>query len=456
MSIVLDQPDPGVLTRLPLLASADPTRALVWHEGRAIVVGEYLAAVAALAPALPPRGLPVNLCEDRYHFLVAFGAALALGQSVLLPSSRAPQVVREVLEAHAGAYCVDDAQVAAACGHAASVPPAAITLPADHVAVLGFTSGSTGRPQRHPKRWDAFGMTTRLNAERIRAEVGVEAARPWILATVPPQHMYGMETSVLLPLIGDMGVHAARPLLPADVAAALHELPAPRVLVSTPVHLRALLESAVELPPLAVVLSATAPLERALAAAFETRHATRVLELFGSTETCVIATRRTAREDAWRLYNGVTLSPMPDGTRVEAPWFAAPTVLQDVIELLPERRFALRGRNVDLLEIAGKRASLAELTRRLLAVPGVRDGVVFQPDACTGAVRRVAALAVAPGLRAAAIVDALRHAVDPAFLPRPLVLVDQLPRNDVGKLPRERLLDALAAAGGGEAIGSRH
>jgi acyl-coenzyme A synthetase/AMP-(fatty) acid ligase len=98
-----------------------------------------------------------------------------------------------------------------------------------------------------------------------------------------------------------------------------------------------------------------------------------------------------------------------------------------------------------MVEIAGKRASLAELTRRLQAVPGVRDAVVFQPDAPNGGVRRVAALVVAPTLGAAQILDALRLAVDPAFLPRPLVHVAALPRNELGKLPRERLLAALAS-----------
>jgi acyl-coenzyme A synthetase/AMP-(fatty) acid ligase len=33
--------------------------------------------------------------------------------------------------------------------------------------------------------------------------------------------------------------------------------------------------------------------------------------------------------------------------------------------------------------------------------------------------------------------------VDPVFLPRPLVLLRRLPRNEVGKLPREALLAAL-------------
>jgi acyl-coenzyme A synthetase/AMP-(fatty) acid ligase len=74
----------------------------------------------------------------------------------------------------------------------------------------------------------------------------------------------------------------------------------------------------------------------------------------------------------------------------------------------------------------------------------VKDGVVFQPDsAASGVVRRVAALVVAPGLTAESIIEQLSRSVDSAFIPRPLLLVPALPRNEVGKLPREKLLAAL-------------
>jgi len=222
------------------------------------------------------------------------------------------------------------------------------------------------------------------------------------------------------------------------------ELPEPRVLVTTPVHLRALLESAIDLPPLAVVVSATSPLSPEVARCVEQRYGAALVEFFGSTETCVIASRRTAQEAAWRPYPGVTLRPGPAGTEVDAPWFAAPTLLQDVLEVHADGRFVVRGRNADMVEVGGKRASLADLTRRLLAVPGVRDGVVFQPDCVRGAaVQRLAALVVAEGLSEAAVLEQIAAGMDPVFLPRPLVFVSRLPRNDVGKLPREQLIAAL-------------
>ncbi|MGH8189012.1 MAG: AMP-ligase, partial [Steroidobacteraceae bacterium] len=126
------------------------------------------------------------------------------------------------------------------------------------------------------------------------------------------------------------------------------------------------------------------------------------------------------------------------------PWFVEPILLQDIVELHDDNRFSVRGRSSDMIEVAGKRASLADLTRRLLAIEGVRDAVLFQPQPdAVASIRRLAALVVAPGCTARQIRERLAASVDPAFLPRPLRIVDSLPRNELGKLPRERLLALL-------------
>jgi acyl-coenzyme A synthetase/AMP-(fatty) acid ligase len=83
---------------------------------------------------------------------------------------------------------------------------------------IGYTSGSTGTPSANVKTWGSFHASNAGNLAMLHAAVG---ARFDVVATVPPQHMYGMEMSVLMPLLGDVGVHAGRPFFPADVAAAL-------------------------------------------------------------------------------------------------------------------------------------------------------------------------------------------------------------------------------------------
>ena len=437
---------------LPLL-HADSERTVLWHRGEAIGVARFLGDVQHVAAQLPDAGAAINLCEDRYAFLVAFCAIVVRGQINLLPSSRAPQAVDDVMLAHPGCYALGDQPLDPAprgyrqlpgLGVAAASAERAIPLvPAHQVVAIGYTSGSTGTPSANVKTWRSFHASNAGNLAMLQASV---PAPFHVVATVPPQHMYGMELSVLLPLLSAASVHSGRPFFPADVAAALAEVPAPRVLVTTPVHLRALVDSGIALPRLAAMVSATAPLPTALAQAAERQFGAPLLEVFGSTETCVFASRRSASEDDWSLYDGVRLHPQPDGTQVEAPQLERPVTLADLVSVSHAgRRFRLHGRHADMLEIAGKRASLGDLTRRLLAIPGVRDGVVFQLDDRDAlGVQRIAAVAVAPGLDEHVILEALRRAIDPLFLPRPLRLVASLPRNETGKLPRAALLELVA------------
>ncbi len=429
---------------IPLIAGDDD--ALLLCGPLPVTRGEFRRRVAALAQALPEAPFAINLCERRDHFIAAFCAAGLRGQTSLLPPSRAPQAVAEVAAAHPGASrLVDgaadvdgfDVRVNGPLPATASqrVAPAAL-------AMIAFTSGSTGTPSAHAKTWAALAHTDAANQHYLQAVCGGPAA---IVATVPPQHMYGMELSVLPPLVGGFSVHPGRPFFPQDVAAALAECPAPRLLVTTPVHLRALLESGVKLPPLAAMVTATAPLPVELAQAAEARFACELHEAFGATEVCIIAYRRTALTTRWQLLPGVELTPAAHGTEVRRPSLDTPVMLADIVELADDARsFELRGRQADLLEIAGKRASLADLTRRLQAVPGIRDGAMLQLDADASGVGRLVAVVVADnGLADSAILAALRQASDAVFLPRRIVRVDALPRNETGKLPRSALLAML-------------
>ena len=431
------------------LAEGDGARPLAFGPDGVRTLATFLAEVRGVAAGLPDGPSAVNLCEDRYRFLVAFCAVALRGQANLLPPSRTPAAIDDVLAQYPGSYCISDRPLDPSPpvlhvmpAHLPQVDGPVPALPADALAMIGFTSGSTGQPKGNPKTWGSLRTSTAQN-EAVLAHLW-PGTHAHIVATVPPQHMYGMELSVLLPLLTPAAVHGGRPFFPEDVARALADAAGPVLLVTTPVHLRALVESGVPMPGLAGIVTATAPLPQPLAEAAEARFGCEVREMFGSTETCVIAQRRTAREDAWHLLPGVALQPQPDGTQVTAPHLPQPVMLADLVELLGDGRFVLCGRQADLLEIAGKRASLGDLTRRLLALPGVRDGVVLQLEACTATgVRRIAAIAVAPGLDEAAILDGLRQAIDPVFLPRRLRLVDALPRNETGKLPRTALLQLL-------------
>lgn len=439
--------------RMRELVTGAADRVVAYYAGVAVSRHRFERHVRALAASLPEARHAVNLCEDRYRFIVALCAAALRGQVTLLPSSRAPAVIDGVLAHYHDAICIGDEslddspprywRMSDTLGELDGAP---LQIPAHDTLVIGFTSGSTGAPTPNPKTLESFAASTAQNLQALH-DLACDGLLS-VVATVPPQHMYGMEMSVLLPLLGNVAVHSARPFFPQDVARIAADCPRPPLLVTTPVHLRALVQAkrddpAFALPALAAIVSATAPLPRELAIEAEAAFGCEVREMFGSTETCILARRRTAHEHAWTLLPGVRLTPQPDGTLAHAAHLDAPVVLADLVELLADGRFELRGRNADLLEIAGKRASLGDLTRKLLDVPGVVDGVVVQldPDAC--GVRRIAALAVAPGMARESIMRALRSQMDPVFLPRRFRCVASLPRNATGKLPRHVVMALL-------------
>jgi acyl-coenzyme A synthetase/AMP-(fatty) acid ligase len=269
----------------------------------------------------------------------------------------------------------------------------------------------------------------------------IDDGRPHaVVGTVPPQHMYGFESTVLIVMQSAGAMVAGQSFYPADICNALAAMPRPRALVSTPVHLRSVLGAGIDIPPADLVVCATAPLSPALAEELEARFGAPLLEIYGSTETGQIAMRNSASTQEWQLFSGIRLQQKNGVTLASGGHIDQPTPLNDIIETVAADRFLLHGRTADLVNIAGKRSSLAYLNLQLNAIPGVADGAFFMPDeSASDGVTRLMALVVAPGLSPAALTAALRERIDPAFLPRPLHFVDALPRNATGKLPREAL-----------------
>jgi acyl-coenzyme A synthetase/AMP-(fatty) acid ligase len=209
------------------------------------------------------------------------------------------------------------------------------------------------------------------------------------------------------------------------------------------VHLRTLLSEAVEIPDVEFVLCATAHLAPQLASEAEARCAAPLYEIYGCTEAGMVASRRTTQGAAWQLLSGVELRQDEQGSCVCGGHVEINAPLSDVIERNADGTFTLHGRTADLVNIAGKRTSLASLNHHLNEMPGVLDGVFFMPDDSEGTMRRPLAFVVAPGLRSEDILSALRNSVDAVFLPRPVYFVEALPRNATGKVTREALMQLM-------------
>jgi len=420
-------------------------------HGETLGAERFLGEAVALAERLPTRPWVINLCANRYHFLLMFVAALLRGQVSLLPHNRTAAAVRALVDEYPDAYVAcdeappDAGAVTFFVGRPVRCPREAPNpmLDGSRPVALVFTSGSTGRPEPHEKTWDIFRRSVDLIAEHL----GVASSQGHVtVATVPAQHMYGLETTILLPLRSRCVLTDRPAFYPADVQSALAALPAPRMLVTTPIHLRACLASGIALPRVDLIVSATAPLPVELARTAEERFGGVLREIYGFTEAGSVATRRTSSDDRWTLFRGLELDGVDGGLRLLAPYLKGPVPLQDRLESTGGNRFRWLGRLSDHINVAGKRASLTALNATLQALPGVEDGAFFVPSSAgdeAASTARLIAFAVAPRRTRSELMAELRQHLDPAFLPRPLFLVEGLPRQENGKLSREAL-EALA------------
>jgi acyl-coenzyme A synthetase/AMP-(fatty) acid ligase len=366
--------------------------------------------------------------------MLGFIAACLREQTNLLPASQASGAIAMLRNEYADSHVIDDEAIASSLPTKQPDTHVFPSIRSDHVAAICFTSGSTGHPQPRLNTWSVLVASARRSAAGIFTQPSLQ-----LVGTVPPQHMFGLETTIFQPLVNSCVIHNGRPFFPADVRDALARTPEPRVLITTPAHLRACIAAELQMPTIEFVLSATAPLAIDLATQIESSWRTRVLEIYGSTETGAIATRQTTAGPTWRLLPGGAFESNDESTRYRPANSNLATELHDAIDRIDATRFVLAGRNTDLIKIAGKRASLAELNARLLAIPGVQDGVIFQPTVDD----RVAALVVADHVSEREILQALSAHLDEVFLPRPVRIVAALPRDALGKLPHAQLLAAL-------------
>lgn len=453
---------------------------------RAALAGAAIELKDALAPHLAGARPVVLSLPNADGFVHAFLALRLADLPVALVDASAPpdEVLRCAVAVGAGAILATPERVPGELvwergGHALAVPRelSAVRLPAG-TAVLKLTSGSSGLPK-----------AIALSARQLAAD-GVQIMRTMgfggddvTLAAIPLTHSYGVG-SCLLPLLL-AGTPQAFPTcaLPAALAATLDAASVVHF-PAVPVMIRALatLPGLPELPRLRVVLAAGAPLAPSDAAAFHAATGRKVHVFYGSSECGGITYDRSdapthapgavgtpvtrvavelvdveggllppGTEGRVRVRSrAVALAaiPPPDGSVLGSGTF----LTGDLGRFAADGSLTLTGRVGEALNVAGKKVDPDEVRRALEAIPGVSSAAVTGlPDRHRGDLV-AAVVAVEPGsaLTVRAVLAACRGRLAPHKVPRRVVLVDDLPLSERGKLRRDAVLALLGAAGGGD------
>ena len=427
-----DQPD-----NCCLHFTSSEARPLACMAGTAISLGQFKADVERLAIQLQHDGDTLISCPGRYAFSVGLLASWLSSRTVVLPPNHLDETLQDIRKRFDIAFECDANWGRQLPGNPASGAHGhwEPRLPNDIHAVKLFTSGSSGAPR----------VITKSVANLLDEARAIAAEFDWpdgpVVAGVPPQHLYGLTFSILLPwVLGNAWVDDM-PRYPGDVLQALQHNNG-RTLISVPAQYQATLQDGTDLHD-TLCVSAAAPLTGRLARAWQQQHGTDILEIYGSTETGVVGHRRHTHTETWQAFPQVDLSVEQDQLKVESPFvsdeFTGGYLTADRGLLVDPGRFQLLGRADAIVKIAGKRVSLTNIEDSICTCPGVAEAAVIAVPA-KGLVRDMAiwAAVVADGdqpLSPRQLQAALRDKLDGIEIPRRILVVDQLPRTASGKLP---------------------
>ncbi len=430
---------------------------------------DFLHHVTALARTLPAAEHVINLVDNRYLFTVAFCAAIVKKQVNLLPQNRSTTTITDLAAQYNDSWVLHDNQLpetvlnklhansaiklfniegidvgVSSYSTGSNSLPSMPFIALDQLAAIAFTSGSTGTPKPNLKYWRTLVDSTLINAQYMLKNTPKLC---YGLATVPAQHMWGLETSVLLPLQSSICLCDARPLFPMDIADQLSQLPTPRVLITTPVHLRTMLLSQLSFAITHNILCATAPLTQSLAQQTEQGFNGELTEIYGCSEVGSMAFRATATEQTWTIFKGISITPQAQGASADAKHLPSPVVLSDNLEFSSSKHFTILGRDSDTLEIAGKRGSLMEMNKILLELDDLADGQVVIPNDGALISRPVVLAVPVKSDDTQVLKNTISHAfaqkLDPVFVPRRYYFVEALPREENGKIKQQSLQQLL-------------
>jgi acyl-coenzyme A synthetase/AMP-(fatty) acid ligase len=411
--------------------------------------GRFAADVACVATRLQTSGSrrAALVCRDGYRFAVGLFGLLHAAVTVVLP----PNGQRGTLNGLADAFdtLVDDGLLDGLAADDTKPPP----IDPGQAKLEFFTSGTTGTAKRIGKSLVALEREV-ATLDRIWGE---EIGQATTIATVSHQHLYGLTFKLLWPLA------AGRPFISETHEiweSLLDRLPIASLIVSSPAHLGRL--SGIAALPASLwpraIFSAGAPLLFADALETESIFGVRPTEIFGTTETGVIAARRRASEEQpWLALPGVNVASDDHGRlKVRSPFADTDVWVKtgDLIEAVGVG-FQLRGRADRIVKIEGKRVSLTEIELALCRLPWTAKAIAL---VLPGDPARLAAVVVPSAAGRAKLAELgrfrfgrlLRHALtetqEPAGLPRLWRFGDELPRDHMGKPPTAALLALFGVA----------
>lgn len=316
-------------------------------------------------------------CEDVYFFVVAFVAMLQSGRKAMVTANRQDAFIKEIQKDRCG-FITDE-----------PFAPGGATLIQDLLKVetdevrfgkfdvnkaetVVYTSGTTGKPKA------VFKMFYQLENE-VNQQVkffGDQWMNRQIFSTVNHHHMFGLPFAVIFPLAAGIPFRRHRFDFPSELSTLTDKK---AVVISSPAFLKRLvvdLDKPLEFKTTPVILSAGGVLPEDVAQ--KTHELTKcwTTEIYGSTETGIIAHRQSGCDNPWTPFEFCKMGLAENGClNIKSPAVLEPEGFTsgDLAEFFADGCFKLMGRADSIVKIEEKRIALPEVEMRLKSTGLVHD-----------------------------------------------------------------------------------
>ncbi len=431
--------------------------------------------------------------DDGFEFVCAMFALLALGKDVLVPTSQHKEVIKTLLDKNTGMIGFNSELKGLLDIEVSRDKPIddpgldnAITSPGKWGRIKFCTSGSSGEPKLITKSAEQL-----LHEVEIFRDIWRPSQNTLFVPLVMHSHIYGLTFAYLLPLLAQAGIYLPRisgmlgivePITP-NSRSEIDGL----VIVTSPTIGRRIEKIKVLAEPGSLVSNdRPAPISRVFCAGGKLTdvNAKQIIELFdspiteifGSTETGAVATRSHSILNthnitkSWELLPGLEAMAIGNGINNEsacgskgefAVWGghvggskSEPVRSGDEVIFVSHHQFELLGRSNRTCKIEGKRISLDHIVELLESCDLVKEAVSLPFEQSGKEILLCGVVLSNKGLlnyqnsgkpaTDQIIRELLLRFLDPILVPRSIRYLDELPRNEMGKIPHGSLLEMLA------------
>jgi acyl-coenzyme A synthetase/AMP-(fatty) acid ligase len=420
--------------------------------------GEVFELAAGLKKTLARRGSEKTLClctENKAVIAACVLASLTGACQLILPYSFSAHALLEMYEAVGFNAAIADHPEEMPSGVEIITPlPAAIEninpeliRNADEPFLRLFTGGSTGKP----KVWSKSPRNLFSEAFYLKEKFTL-SDKDLFVATVPPYHIYGLLFSVLVPFVAHARVLPDVYTFPQEIISTTNKNKA-SVMVSVPIHYRAMKVDNLSAPSLKVAFSSSGVLDRSDGLHFHKKTGLGITEIYGSTETGGIASRCISEHtESWKAFNIVSWKLIGERLSIKSD-FASPEMKRDTDGFCltgdeareeKDNRFVLLGRADGIVKVAGKRVDLLDVQNKIKTLPTVRNAIVVALPAEKGRESVIAAV-VACDLTETHLRKLLMDMLEPYAIPRRVKIVSSITTTATGKIDRRRIENILLA-----------